>query len=180
MSKISRAFSRVRRAAEVLLDDPPPFQFEPSDEYMPGPAKAPQQVFIEPEVVTRYEPESELEVLRRKCAEYFGVIERIERERNGWIDMYRIQASEHLTAQGMLERELIATRQVAARAIRMLNSVRKEHDLEPIKDKTGLVGYEDEPVGLVERYAARMKELHNQMPKPIDGEAERERIRAAG
>lgn len=122
--------------------------------------------------------ESEIEKLRRHNAEYFSVIERIERERNEWITMYREQSAEHLTAQGMLERDLMAVRQTAQRAILMLNVLRKEKGEPPIKGTADLLPYDGEPVGLMERYAERMLELRAQLAAPIDGLAERDAIRA--
>ncbi len=117
-----------------------------------------------------------IEDLKRRNREYFDVIASIEKERNSWIDLFYEQASEHLAAQTMLETQLINIRRQAVRAIQMLNEKRKKDGLEPIKSTSDLLPYDGEPVGLAEKYAIRMKELHDAMPKKIDGNTERERI----
>jgi hypothetical protein len=170
MTKISRAISHLRSAAQTLLEsdarDDPEVGWALSDDVVTEPAVG-------------FVGETPLQREQRKCAEYFDVIVRIEHERNGWIDMYRTQVSEHLTAQGMLEKSLVSARQMAARAVKMLNKMREDAGLEAITAETGLKAYDGEPVGIAEKYAARMKELHSSMPAVIDGEAERQKIRAA-
>ncbi|MCP4240243.1 MAG: hypothetical protein GY772_06740 [bacterium] len=120
--------------------------------------------------------ETPLERESRRAREYFEIIVRIEKERDGWVAMYRTQVSEHLTAQGMLERQLIATRKVAARAVKMLNAMRSEKDMSPVECEDALEAYEGEPVGIAERYATRMKALHDAMPAAVDGAAERDAV----
>ena len=185
MSKIGTMLGRAWRALledddedpkavedyEAVMSDPAPYMEQLDQPDAPPPIVA--------EVVARYAPENPLELAERKCREYFDVIERIERERNGWIEMYRTQVAEHLTAQSILERELMATRQTAQRAILMLNVLRKEKKLEPIQGTKSLLPYDSEPVGLVEKYAKRMMILRSEVSEPIDGLAEREAIRAS-
>jgi hypothetical protein len=183
MSKITRALGRAFRA--LVATEPPlaPEGFtapEPvAEEFEVTDYDLPQDEPLAAEVVARYSRETALETSERKCREYFEVIAKIERERNGWVEMYRVQVSEHLTAQSILERQLISTRQVSARAIVMLNKLRKEQDLEPVQAPKDLDPYDGEPVGLVEQYAEQMLSLLEKMGAPMtDGHSERERIRA--
>lgn len=182
MTKISRAMSHLRSAAQTLLEGgstaeaPEPWLVD---------AYAHDEATVDPPDVDRTlasiapATETALQREQRKSAEYFDVIVRIERERNDWIEMYRTQSSEHLTAQSMLEREIVAARQTAARALSMLNKMRKDADLELVVGCDGLLPYDGEPVGLAERYAKHMQELFAAMPAAIDGESERQAIRSA-
>jgi hypothetical protein len=199
-------FRRVARAFDALLADadpvpisepvapqrpwlPPYADLQPGwtpeaeaalDELAPVVTSADTGLYDRREALqSRYRPETALEQAERRALEYFDVIERIERERNGWIEMYREQVAEHLTAQSMLEHEVIALRRTATRAILMLNEQRKEAGLVPISGPDDLVPYTGEPVGTMERYAARMLELREQAAAPIDGLAERDAITVA-
>lgn len=131
---------------------------------------------VERAYVEQFVVEDELTKTRRQRDEYFGIIERIEKERNEWINMWREQASQHLTAQSMLERELASSRQVGARAIRMLNEMLKKQKLDPIDRPDKLLPYDGEPVGIAERYALRMKELRDELGRPIVGVEERDLV----
>lgn len=131
---------------------------------------------IEQEYVQQFATEDELTALRRRCDEYFKIIETIEKERNQWIEMWRLQSTEHLTAQAMLERDLAATRQTAARAIMMLNKQLKAAGKEPIDKPAGLSPYDGEPIGLAESYAARMLSLREKLGAPIDGKKVRDAV----
>jgi hypothetical protein len=107
----------------------------------------------------QFSDETDVERLRRQCFEYFGIIERIEKERDGLWRMYRVSVSEHLNAQALLERHLMSTRRQLGRAVNMLNKMRKEQELEPIKKPDDLEPYEGDPVGTAEAYAKGMIEL---------------------
>ncbi len=131
---------------------------------------------VEQEYVQQFVAEDEVAMLRRKCDEYFKIIETIEKERNDWIEMWRTQSGEHLTAQAMLERSLAATRQTAARAILMLNKMRKDKDLKPIQGAEDLQPYDGEPIGLAEAYAERMLALREKLGTPIDAKAVRDAV----
>lgn len=135
----------------------------------------------------QFSNESEVERLRRQCFEYFGIIERIEQERDGLWRMYRASVSEHLNAQALLERHLMSTRRQLGRAVAMLNKLRQEHELEPIKKPDDLEPYEDEPVGAAKAYAQAMISLCEKYPDALDrarptmtdGSKERDRVDAA-
>lgn len=128
---------------------------------------------MEKAYVEQFATEDQITRLTRQRDDYFGIIERIEKERNQWVEMWRTQSSEHLTAQGMLSRELAKTRQVAARAVHMLNQMRKKSDQEPIKGPDGLLPYDGEPCHEPENYANRLLELRNALSEPICGKCER-------
>lgn len=131
---------------------------------------------VERAYVAQFVTEDELSASRRRCEEYFAIIETIEKERNDWIKMWRTQASEHLTAQAMLERDLAATRQTAARAIMMLNKRLVADGNQPIDKPAGLEPYDGEPVGLAESYATRMLALRDELGSPIDAKAARDDV----
>jgi len=117
----------------------------------------------EPQVDHSFEAERQ----RRRADEYLVVIQSLERQRDEWKEMFHKQARAHVTAQAMLEKVLIRTRQVAARAIIQLNTLRKEKDLKPVESPQDLSPYDGEPVGLAKSYAKEMKELHDAIPAPI-------------
>jgi hypothetical protein len=143
------------------------------------PRPAAERAFCE-----QFSGETEVERLRRQCFEYFGIIERIEKERDGLWKMYRASVSEHLNAQALLERHLMSTRRQLGRAVQMLNKMRAEKKLEPIKKPEGLEPYEGEPVGTAKGYAEGMIALCDQYsealkaarPPMTDGKVERDAV----
>lgn len=173
---------RVKNATEAFFDDDGPIiGWSPPDPLDEAPWAGDVSMDphpVEQAYVDQFVTEGELEQLRRRSEQYFDVIGRIEKERNQWIVMWRDQSGEHLVAQGLLEKRLIETRQVAMRAISMLNVMRKDKDLDPIEVRgfDDLEPYDNEPVGTAERYAERLHELCDQLPTPIDGVAERSAI----
>lgn len=118
--------------------------------------------------VEQFSNESEVERLRRQRDEYFAIIERIERERDGLWRLYRQSVSEHLNAQHLLERHLAGARVQVGRAVTMLNELRKQSGKEPIEVK-GLGPYEGEPIGTAKQYAEEMIELCKRFPEMLDG-----------
>jgi hypothetical protein len=132
----------------------------------------------------QFSDETEVERLRRQCFEYFGIIERIEKERDGLWRMYRESVSEHLNAQTLLERQLMVTRRQLGRAVSMLNKMRSDQELEPVKQPDNLEPYEGEPVGAAKDYAAAMislcgkyaEALDRARPPMTDGKAERDAV----
>jgi ABC-type multidrug transport system fused ATPase/permease subunit len=131
---------------------------------------------VERAFVDQFATEPTIDRVTRQRDEYFHVIERIEQERNQWVEMWRIQAAEHQTAQAILGQQLGQTRQVAARAINMLNELRKKHDLEPIAGPDNLLPYDGEPVFEAQKYAYRMMSLRDELGAPIDALADRSAI----
>lgn len=129
----------------------------------------------------QFSDETELQRLRRQCFEYFGIIERIEQERDGLWRMYRVSVSEHLNAQALLERHLMNTRRQLGRSLQMLNKMRHDRELEPIKKPSDLEPYDGEPVGTAKAYAEDMikmcgeysEALEAARPPMTDGKKER-------
>lgn len=111
--------------------------------------------------------------LRRRNLEYFDVIERIERERDGWKERFFTQSSQHQTAQAMLERRGGALARQVTTLLAAINKMRKEVGDEPIAPSL-LPGLPDQISS--EAYGERMKKLGEEMPPPVDGKAEREVI----
>jgi hypothetical protein len=134
--------------------------------------------------VEQFSNETEIQRLRRRCREYFDVIERLERERDALWKMYRVECSEHANAQSLLERRLGEVRLLLGRAIAAINAMRKKEDMEPLKKPADLEPYEGEPVGAARRYMERTVELCREFPKlveqskplMVDGGKERERL----
>lgn len=112
--------------------------------------------------------ENETEQLRRRCDAFFTVIERIEKERDALWEMYRIDTSEHLNAQAMMERAVMNLRSQLGRAVGMLNRMRQAQNLQPIKSPTDLEPYEGQPVGKAEAYADKMMALCSDFPKLVE------------
>jgi len=132
----------------------------------------------------QYSNETEMERLRRRCSEYFDIIERIEKERDGLWRMWRESTSEHLNAQALLERHLMSTRKQLGQAVVMLNKMRKQQSLEPVKKPAQLEPYEGEPIGGAKAYAENMIKLCGKFsdaletakPSMTDGKEERQKI----
>jgi hypothetical protein len=166
--------TRVKNAAEAFLDDGDlvvggwPQEQEPE---LHGFVVPPQET----EFVQQFATESEFEQMKRRSLEYFGLIERIEKERDQWIEMWRDQAGSHMEAQSILERQLVEVRKIAVRAIAMLNQMRKDKELDPIEVRVAddLEPYDSEPVGISAAYAERQLRLKADLSSPIHAVAER-------
>jgi hypothetical protein len=151
---------RIAKVAEIIA-------FGADEEVSASPGGRVEPVIHSGQVSAMYE--TDLGRAERRAKEYFDIIESIEKERNAWVEMYRVQASEHLNAQSMLETALMESRRQMARAIHMLNKARKEAGLDEVKLPSDLLPYDGEPVGTAERYAKKMTELASNMPNLIDG-----------
>jgi hypothetical protein len=166
--------------SRALQDDDDGGEWSVGRYHDPRPAE--ERAFCE-----QFSSESEVERLRRQCFEYFGIIERIEQERDGLWRMYRESVSEHLNAQALMERHLMSTRQQLARAVAMLNRMREKQDLKPIDNPGGLEPYDGEPVGSARAYAEAMislcdkysEALEKARPPMTDGKRERDDVDAA-
>lgn len=101
----------------------------------------------------------------RRCLDYFALLERLEKQRDEWKDMWFTQLGQHQEAQSMLESALLQTRQFLARAISELNVLRKEKSLPPIQK---LLDLQAPPLGTAKAYAERMKRLEEAAPKNVD------------
>lgn len=172
----SRAIEAVSQLGQEATEQPSYVEWK-SRYYDPRPPE-------ERALCEQFSNETELERLRRQCFEYFGIIERIEKERDGLWKMYRTSVSEHLNAQALLERHLMSTRRQLGRAVHMLNKMRSEREMEPIKKPADLEPYDGEPVGTAEEYADAMIKmcddyselLGRSRPSMVDGQRERDRV----
>lgn len=109
----------------------------------------------------------------RISLEYFEVIERIERERDQWKDMFFTQSSEHQNAQAILQKMLTDCSNHLRASLRQLNFFRSGAELEPVASPQML---ETLPSDLPERYGEKMKELASGAKPQTDGTKERSKI----
>ena len=116
-----------------------------------------------------------MKVLERINGEYFDVIERIEKERDQWKDMFFTQASEHQNAQALLQKMLADCSNNLRAALGQLNFFRKGADLELVSTPKML---DEMPKDLPEQYGLKMKKLASEALPQANGLAERDRIAA--
>lgn len=116
-----------------------------------------------------------LKTEERISREYFDVIERIERERDQWKDMFFTQSSEHQNAQAMLQKMLADCSNNLRGALAQLNFLRKAANMEPVVTPAML---EKIPTDVPERYGEKIAELATSARPQTDGRAERSRIAA--
>lgn len=116
-----------------------------------------------------------MKVLERINGEYFDVIERIEKERDQWKEMFFTQASEHQNAQAMLQKMLADCSNNLRAALGQLNFFRKGAELDLVSNPKML---EEMPKDLPEQYGERMKKLGASAFEQTNGAGERARIAA--
>lgn len=117
----------------------------------------------------------ETKLLRRKCEEYFHLIERLEKQREEWKEMYKVQSVEHQRGQALLEHALENTRLAARKLIATVNHYYIKDGRSPIKTPKDLEELAP-PSGTADEYREQMKTLDSQVPEQIDAKAERDRI----
>ena len=157
---LSSAIGKAKEIARALLEDVDPVQ-------IPEP-EAPSQ-----ESVLLEEAQDRLKTLERINREYFEVIEKIEKERDQWKDMFFQQSAEHQTAQAMLQKMLADCAANLRAAIVQLNFFRKGAELGPVVTPALLASL---PTDLPEKYAQKMKALADSAMAQTDGLSERARI----
>lgn len=114
-----------------------------------------------------------LRVEERISREYFEVIERIEKERDQWKDMFFTQSSEHQNAQAMLQKMLADCSNNLRGALTQLNFLRKAAGIEPVVNPAML---EKVPTDLPEKYGEKIAELAASARPQTDGRSERAKI----
>lgn len=174
---IRTVLKKVKSAAKWLSDDSDDSVdfLEPrhSDE-RPGWRRG---VGVEEFVDTRLsEALDRLKTSERINREYFDVIERIERERDQWKDMFFTQASEHQNAQAMLQKMLTDCSNNLRGALSQLNFFRSGAKLEPVMTPQML---EHLPTTLPEDYGDLIKKLADSAMEQTDGRARRAEIAAS-
>lgn len=158
---IRTVLKKVKSAAKWLSDDSVDF-LEPR---------------VEEFVDTRLsEALDRLKTSERINREYFDVIERIERERDQWKDMFFTQASEHQNAQAMLQKMLTDCSNNLRGALSQLNFFRSGAKLEPVMTPQML---EHLPTTLPEDYGDLIKKLADSAMEQTDGRARRAEIAAS-
>lgn len=174
-------FRFVKKAIDGLLNGVVATFDDPDDEHVPDVLGAKP---VEKAYLDQFITEDEVTLLRRQLSELRLVVMQLQNERNVWKKMQRVQASEHLTAQAMLETQLANTRQVAQRAIVMLNATLKKHAEDPenvklVEGPDDLTPYDGEPVGIAQEYAENLLKLRADLAgEDTDAAAELDRIAA--
>lgn len=133
---------------------------------------------VEKKYVEQFATEPEIERLRRKCDEYFKVIERVVIERDEWIARYRVHIRQHQVAMNMLERDVVRARVAAGVLLNLVNEPRVEQGLEPmvLQRPEDVFPHDGGAVGKVEESVARHKQLLAELDVSLDAFSERERI----
>lgn len=121
--------------------------------------------------------EDEVQRLTRKCEEYFGVITSMEAQKNRYKLYWLEQAREHAVGQSLYERALVEARQIALKAIGIVNHYKKLAGEPEIKSPKELAGL---PVGQVDAYRAKIEAQIAECPPEVDGAAEQRRIGPPG
>lgn len=136
-------------------------------------------------------------LLERHKAEFFDVIERIERQRDEWRDIHKESVGKYHVALEMLERELRRERVRNAKLLVHVNKLREDKKLDPIKTPRHLdreLGLDADPVGLAKQYdeavtlllkegapeSRRQRKLAGEdedRPDDVDGVGERDELR---
>ncbi len=124
-----------------------------------------------PPPVPAEKAETEVERLKRINADYWGLITRMEKQRDEWKEMFLVQAREHQRAQSMLENSATRLGQMLQNTIGLLNRYRAEKNEPPMKPADLRL-----PKGVSEAYGAEMKALQDGAEPLIDGAAERAKI----
>jgi len=119
--------------------------------------------------------EHRLKVEERIGREYFDVIERIEKERDEWKEMFFTQSSEHQNAQSLLQKYLADCSGHLRAAISQLNFFRKGADLAPVAHPKML---DEVPTDVPGDYGQKIRKLAESARQQTDGKAERSKIAA--
>lgn len=120
---------------------------------------------------------AENEVLERRNREYFDVIERIEKQRDEWKEMYFTQSAQHQVAQAMLQRRAQLVGEQLVVAVKHLNAFLTQAGHELVQTPQNLEELKDD---VAARYGERMKALSDAASVDVDGKAERDRIASIG
>jgi hypothetical protein len=131
---------------------------------------------------------AELATALRHKAEFFELIERIEKQRDEWREMFERSAMEQLTALNMVDRALATERRKLSFVVKRLNEYLEKDGKKPI-DEGKLSTDSTPPAGEYKRYAESMKMLfvsgihevcgrnpQETRPVDIDALAEREKL----
>jgi len=130
-------------------------------------------IFQQPSSTAEQKLRAEIDDLRRRNSEYFELIERIEKQRDQWKEMFFTQAAQHQTAQEMLQRRLGIVGDQLALLVRRVNVMLKRAGLPTLDSPQSLEALSED---VAAQYGARMGELADQVGEDIQGAAERDRI----
>lgn len=114
-----------------------------------------------------------LKVEERIGREYFDVIERIEKERDEWKEMFFTQASEHQNAQSILQKYLADCSGHLRAALSQLNFFRKAAELAPVANPKMLDAL---PTDVPEQYGEKIREMASKARPQTDGLGDRAKI----
>lgn len=113
---------------------------------------------------------AELDFYKRRSEAYFGLIEKIEAQREEWKLLYRRDSSGHQHAQATLQECIVQLRQQVIGALRAVNELRKEKGLAEVNLASFAVNAP--PVGIAEETKARNEADLRNAPVQIDAQKE--------
>lgn len=167
--RFSGLLSKARSVAELLLTP----EEIPDVEEVNEPSVNAKFAEVERQFASLQE---RLKTEERISREYFDVIERIERERDQWKEMFFTQSSEHQNAQAMLQKMLADCSNNLRGALAQLNFLRKAAGMEPVVTPAML---DKIPTDVPEKYGEKIAELAAAALPQTDGKSERSRIALA-
>ena len=107
--------------------------------------------------------------------EYFSLLEKLERQRDEWRELYHTQSRTHHNAQVLLESHLMQTRDWLGKVIKVANAYRKERN-EPLILKPADLEALSPPIGTAAEYEKAMKHLAAGAEPLLDAKLEREKL----
>ncbi len=130
----------------------------------------------------KYSKEIEFEISRLKKSnlDYFNLIERVLKQRDEWVELYKLHAREHQNAQELYEKEIIKLRKMLSNCIKIANAELKAQDKPEIQKPSDLGELLDPPVGAMEEYALKITRARDLLGNLVDAVAERDEIASRG
>lgn len=112
---------------------------------------------------------AENEKLMSRTAAYFVALQKMEKQRDEWREMFYEQAAAHAVAQGILEKGIVRTRQAAGKLLVEVNKLRAKEGLSGIKLKD-LSEDDGLPLGQVAKYVKMINDLCASLPVQLSSE----------
>lgn len=119
------------------------------------------------------ELQADLDRMIRIASEYFAIIAAIEKQRDNYKHLWLEQGREHAVGQAHYERALIEARQIAMRAIDLLNEDRKKAGLPLIKSPMEIMA---PPIGTVKAFRDKIEAHIAAAPPEVDGSGAQVRL----
>ena len=121
---------------------------------------------------------AECERHKKRADDYFALVRRMEEQRDVWRELYYDQMTKHAAAQQLLEAWLAGARLALGRVLGALNEIRKAEGKPALTAKACLPA-DAPPIGQARTFLEWATKAAAEMPKALDGEVERQALRAA-